>query len=1162
MQATSGETTSLRSFAKFLPSHDTAVCLTPPKNLWPSINSVRRLYDKAFEKWPPHVNLVYPFVGPEVLSDAVDMLCQIDLAALVPKTISLQEADYFTHRNDNTLILKPGQYGPSTFAVNWEIKQLAILVRDSSRSMRLWGYVDIQNQQCQQSSSLLGFQLDGSSQETQSQTTFAFDSSTLSWKTALPSTPPPDSIRQLVVASYNVLAEFEWPPDTSRYQGLVSTILSERAAADVLVLQEVTDHFLPYLLQHQGVCARYRFATHGPPGQPGHGPLPNLLNIVVLSKLAFRWNYVPFARKHKGAAVVELAVSHQDPQMISNPQSIILAACHLTQGLADGAVVAKKNELHKLIHHLSTEFPNHPWVIAGDFNLATSVFTIDEARKKGQLSSRGYQSLCEIDSMFANYCLQDAWLLTRLRSGVSRDTVGSSQSPEELFEGEQGATFDPTTNPLAEKAVGGNLNNRPQRYDRIIFNGALSLAACGFNTFGWPVCDTGDGQSVASDHWGIRCLFKYLERDANFAAQNASNSVLTKFRKSPSSLGDIGSLKHSLMSLGCLPTQADQEDRSKAFQLLQSVLCEPNKNQTRHQLRTGPDMVLIPVGSYGLGVWTPESDVDCLCVGNISAKIFFALAISRLRRAKSRGISILRIVRAKTGIMLELSIFAVKFDLQYCAAALVAEKYPDIMNHPATDPAFNLPAQTLSKLKPARDLAYLKRSIPDMAKYRIAHLLLKAWAKSRGLYSSKFGLLGGINISVMLVPICKLLAYNGANVGTIDILTTFFHHYRNFDWRRNMVFDPLFHGTIKYHRTQRESMCLLGWHTPSLNTALNASYSTIHTLSAELMRASDLLSQEGVNWDTFLRGTQPPLSFPELTACNAASFLDAYRSYVKIDARYWGSSPSKGRRFVGWLESRCVMVLVDMNRKLADLVARIWPARFTLNASHSTADVGNEEFNYTYLIGLTWQHDDIENKSREDTQHAEKSLSLILRDFENRLHRDQKYFDPYSCWIMTSLVNAHGVRQFQLDPQPWKDDNAGDTDSEEDLELVDNESDDGKEEPKAGAAISLATPSSDPVWRKASPSVLKAGGSRKLRTAADVMNRLRWDSAIDASNYLVGYEDRFTGAKEKALEQWKSEQTDEEFIPQHRILYFKRKTDGFFVWERSARIDHIFGSGM
>lgn len=37
--------------------------------------------------------------------------------------------------------------------------------------------------------------------------------------------------------------------------------------------------------------------------------------------------------------------------------------------------------------------------------------------------------------------------------------------------------------------------------------------------------------------------------------------------------------------------------------------------------------------------------------------------------------------------------------------------------------------------------------------------------------------------------------------------------------------------------------------------------------------------------------------------------------------------------------------------------------------------------------------------------------------------------------------------------------------------------------------------------------------------------------------------------------------TDEEFIPQHRILYFRRKGDGVRVWDRKKRVDLLFGTG-
>ena len=77
----------------------------------------------------------------------------------------------------------------------------------------------------------------------------------------------------------------------------------------------------------------------------------------------------------------------------------------------------------------------------------------------------------------------------------------------------------------------------------------------------------------------------------------------------------------------------------------------------------------------------------------------------------------------------------------------------------------------------------------------------------------------------------------------------------------------------------------------------------------------------------------------------------------------------------------------------------------------------------------------------------------------------------------------------------------------------------------------------------------------------DILSRLVWDPNIDRTDYIIGYEDRFLGSKELPLELWKTNTTDEEFIPQHRILYFKRRGDGEIVWDRVKRIDKIFGSG-
>ena len=42
-----------------------ALVIIPPKDHWKIIQKIRRKYDKTYLKWPPHINLIWPFVFAE-----------------------------------------------------------------------------------------------------------------------------------------------------------------------------------------------------------------------------------------------------------------------------------------------------------------------------------------------------------------------------------------------------------------------------------------------------------------------------------------------------------------------------------------------------------------------------------------------------------------------------------------------------------------------------------------------------------------------------------------------------------------------------------------------------------------------------------------------------------------------------------------------------------------------------------------------------------------------------------------------------------------------------------------------------------------------------------------------------------------------------------------
>jgi uncharacterized protein (UPF0248 family)/2'-5' RNA ligase len=1248
-----------------LNSHDTALALIPPRNLWPRIDRLRALYDKAYPRWPPHINLVYPFVRPEALADAVDQIASVlsgqGQGAVVE--VCLDRAGVFHHpkKGNNTIYLGcdeaeegeaekglcrlrkevlrslgvvdddaiVAEYTPhltvaqsedvnssahkflaekvrSVPKVSWAAEELAVLVRERTGHgqsvMRLWG--TIADGRVEKRGGGLGmfYEQSGVEREDEEGTeeevaekdllqsglpSYYFDEETLRWVPFRPPTLDADDEERtaLAVASYNVLAEFHWPPSEARSPLVVKNILAENAAADVVVLQEVTDGFLSYLLADDGIRDAYPYCSHGPPDQDDIEPLPDYLNIVVLSKMAFDLEYVSFHRKHKGAVVARFPNLGRSEGGKSLP--VVLAAIHLSHGLTDGAVAAKKTDIKRITGYLSQTYPGHPWILAGDFNVATSCATIAAALKKKAISDLTASHLAGLDKLFAEAKLDDAW--TTAAAAPAED--GDNHDDHVDDDGERGATWDPTANGAAAAMAGSNAYMRPQRYDRILVRGEGLLEICKFNMFGslTEKLDDSGSEVFASDHWGIRCTMNIRSLGDNVCEPSeeiASLVVPVHLQKAPEHLAAEGSLAQSLGELGVIPGDEEIAKRKAAFNLLRDVILDTRTTpDTAVETRSQPKVVVVPVGSYALDVWTSSSDMDVLCIGPFSSNTFFALASQRLRKAavaQGGKIRIIRRVRANTGTMLEIEVLGIKMDLQYCPAATVAERWPDVLRAPPSHPIWSLSAQTLSKLKAIRDMDYLRRSVPDLATFRIAHRAIKTWARARGLYSARFGFLSGIQISILLARVHKLIVTGEKNskpgpCSAEDLVTTFFTHYAAFPWASKPAFDPFFHRhRLPYNRSPREPLAILGFFPPSLNTALAASIPSTKALTHELGLAAEALSSSSSSsshpcpssWSNFL-------SSPTATL----DFLTAHKSYVRLDIQYWGLSPSRGAQLLGWLESRCVGLLVDLHRRTPGLDARMWPARFRLvedpdrNNQEDDGSEGEEQgeeeardFRGCYLIGLGKADPDM---GKEELQLALGALQGVLARFETQMRADERYFDARSCWLSAAVVNKGELGELEVDQREWGEYTPGEEEEDDDEE--DEEEEAGKE-----LGQSLGEDSEeDESWpkkekgkkkgaagrRQVATVDLRADKTKRFRTAADVMNRIRWDPQLDSSDYVIGYEDRFTGAQEKALEAWKSEQTDEEFIPQHRILYFRRKSDGRKIWDRRTRWDELFGNG-
>jgi hypothetical protein len=98
-------------------------------------------------------------------------------------------------------------------------------------------------------------------------------------------------------------------------------------------------------------------------------------------------------------------------------------------------------------------------------------------------------------------------------------------------------------------------------------------------------------------------------------------------------------------------------------------------------------------------------------------------------------------------------------------------------------------------------------------------------------------------------------------------------------------------------------MVVLSLHSPRVNVMRATSWAAVRSISEEFRRADGLLSERAVGWESLIGGATE-------NGGGVGEFLTAYRSYVKINVQYWGVSLAKGSSLLGWLESKCVVLLV------------------------------------------------------------------------------------------------------------------------------------------------------------------------------------------------------------------------------------------------------------
>lgn len=89
-------------------THTTAVVLIPPDSIQPPIQAIRRRHDRNYERWMPHITLLYPF-APRSEFDVISQYIKGAVQNIPTIHTTLATFSHFKHAKSCTLFLVPEQ---------------------------------------------------------------------------------------------------------------------------------------------------------------------------------------------------------------------------------------------------------------------------------------------------------------------------------------------------------------------------------------------------------------------------------------------------------------------------------------------------------------------------------------------------------------------------------------------------------------------------------------------------------------------------------------------------------------------------------------------------------------------------------------------------------------------------------------------------------------------------------------------------------------------------------------------------------------------------------------------------------------------------------------------------------------------------------------------
>ncbi|KAJ6454113.1 Poly(A) polymerase central domain-containing protein [Mycena sanguinolenta] len=297
-------------------------------------------------------------------------------------------------------------------------------------------------------------------------------------------------------------------------------------------------------------------------------------------------------------------------------------------------------------------------------------------------------------------------------------------------------------------------------------------------------------------------------------------------------------------------------------------------------------------GSYRLGVHSPGSDIDTVCVvpKHVTREDFFKVFEPMLRAmdgaTEVSGVpdAFVPIIGAKiSGISMDLLI-----------APLGMSSIPEDLSLKDNNVLRNLDETVVRSVNGTRLADELLSLVPNIQPFRDALRCIKLWAQRKGISSNVNGYLGGVAWAMLVARISQL--YPNAVAGAL--VHRFFTVLSKWPWPDPVLLKGIEEGPLQvrvwnpklYQSDRAHRMPIITPNYPSMCATHNVSASTMTILTEEIQKGADTLNK-------IVAGTA---TWSELFSKH--DFFHRYRNYIQVIALT--RDPELQVKWAGTVESR------------------------------------------------------------------------------------------------------------------------------------------------------------------------------------------------------------------------------------------------------------------